>query len=221
MKRKELLLGAALSAIAGPAARAASLGAPAQTIMLIRHAEKPLRAGAAPFGITAGGTQDEHALIVDGWSRAGALVELFAPERTPLRRGLSRPARIFATRPGSANESLRPQETVTPLAVRLRMHVDLSYAFGEEEKLAKGLLAAPGVSLAAWQHQHIFLITQKLGLSHLGVPPVWPGNRFDMVYVFSKGAGGSWRFEQVPQLLLAGDVATPFKLRGEQSGTPD
>ncbi len=81
------------------------------------------------------------------------------------------------------------------------------------------MLATPGTSLAAWQHQHIKLITQRLGLAHLGVPSKWPGNRFDMVFVFSRH-GGTWSFAQIPQLLLAGDIAASFSPTAE-AGSDD
>ena len=136
-----------------------------------------------------------------------------------MRAGISRPTSVFATRPSSANESLRPLETVTPLAQRLRLSVTQTFAFGEETALAAGLLATPGVSLTAWQHQHIPLITQKLGLAHLGAPTIWPGERFDMVFVFTRHRG-VWSFAQVPQLVLAGDVATPFP-HAADPGTDD
>lgn len=191
---------------------------PVQRIMLIRHAEKPTSAG-APYGITAQGIRDDHALIVDGWTRAGALVELFAPSDGRMRLGLSRPAHVFATLPGKANESLRPMQTVTPLAQRLGMRVDTAFAFGEERQLAKHLLKTPGVMLTAWQHQHIPLIVRELGFEHLGVPAIWPGDRFDMVFVFTRTAS-TWTFAQIPQLLLAGDRATPFT-NASNSGSDD
>jgi hypothetical protein len=43
-----------------------------------------------------------------------------------------------------------------------------------------------------------------------GVPPVWPGHRFDLVWVFDLQADGIWSFAQAPQLLLPGDSAQPI-----------
>ena len=43
------------------------------------------------------------------------------------------------------------------------------------------------------------------------VPQTWPGDRFDLVWVFDWNAGAeSYTFTQVPQLLLAGDSPDPI-----------
>ena len=223
MNRRDLLAAVGATGALFAVPTLAGAAQPSQVIMLVRHAEKPTSATAPPYGVTFDGVRDPHALVVDGWNRAGALVELFAPAGTPMRAGLTRPTAIFATRPSSANESLRPLQTLTPLAQRLQISVTQTYAFGEEAALAAGLLATPGVSLTAWQHQHIPLITQKLGFADLGVPTHWPSHRFDMVFVFTR-TGRTWSFAQVPQLVLAGDVATPLRHGGASasaSGTPD
>jgi hypothetical protein len=43
-----------------------------------------------------------------------------------------------------------------------------------------------------------------------GIPPVWPGHRFDLVWVFDLNADGTWSFVQAPQLLLPGDSGNPI-----------
>ena len=41
------------------------------------------------------------------------------------------------------------------------------------------------------------------------VPQIWPGDRFDLVWVFTlTTATGTYAFAQVPQLLLSGDQVT-------------
>jgi hypothetical protein len=87
-----------------------------QVIMIIRHAEKPLR-GHAARGISRSGRPDKRSLTVDGWQRAGARIDLFAPARGLPPDGLRRPAAIY----GSAavqGRSKRAIETVKPLADR-------------------------------------------------------------------------------------------------------
>ena len=46
------------------------------TMLIIRHAEKPLRDWPGP-GLTAAGDQDDKSLVIRGWQRAGAWTALF------------------------------------------------------------------------------------------------------------------------------------------------
>jgi hypothetical protein len=195
------VLRATSAAGAPPGAVGASGGA--NTIMLIRHAEKPAASG-PPFGIDSNGNQDPESLAVQGWQRAGALVELFDPKVGKLRLGIARPTSLFASNPGS-HGSKRPLETITPLAQRLKMKVNTPVKDSKTHDIAKILVATPGSPLAAWQHQDIPSIAQAIKNVHPTPPKHWPGNRFDIVWVFTRQRDGSWKFTQVPQLLLAGD----------------
>jgi hypothetical protein len=82
-------------------------------------------------------------------------------------------------------------------------------------------LDCDGVVLIAWQHQDIALTTRtgdpgisqeilaQTGTSRtLGVPTTWPGNRYDLVFVFARPSGGDaiTAFTLFPQQLLAGDL---------------
>jgi hypothetical protein len=175
----------------------------ASVIMLIRHAEKPTGKG-SPHGVDANGNHDKESLTVLGWQRAGALVELFDPAVGKLRAGLTRPTALFASNPGS-HGSKRPLETITPLAQRLKMTVSTPVKDSETKEIAGILAATPGVPLCAWQHQDIPSIAGHLKHVHPKSPSKWPGDRFDIVWVFTRKHDGTWKFTQVPQLLLAGD----------------
>jgi hypothetical protein len=65
-----------------------------------------------------------------------------------------------------------------------------------------------GPTLLAWEHKGIADIVAHLGKVDPAPPGDWPGNRFDLVWVFTANGSG-WRFQQVPQLLLAGDSPDP------------
>lgn len=178
-----------------------------QSIMIIRHAEKPLP-GHAARGITRTGRPDKRSLTVDGWQRAGALIDLFAPARGRPPAGLHRPAAVY----GSAavhGRSKRAIETVKPLADRLGVPVVDRYAPGDEAKLAAELSARPGASLVSWHHKSISKIIEHLGPVTPAPPAQWPEDRYDMVWTLTRDGDG-WRFEQVPQLLLAGDQPEPI-----------
>ena len=109
-------------------------------IMIIRHAEKPETP--PPAGITANGATDEHSLIVRGWQRAGALVSFFTHPSTP---GIGVPTYVYAAKFDAADDdnghSMRPIETVTPLAEKLAMSdpsfsLNVNFAVGQESALA-------------------------------------------------------------------------------------
>jgi hypothetical protein len=177
------------------------------TIMLIRHGEKPPHSG-RPHGVTPEGTHDGHSLTVEGWVRAGALMELFAPSRCAPTAPVRRPDRIYAASP-HGGQSKRSVQTVMPLAIRLGLDVISRFAEGEEKALAHELGGQPGVALVAWHHQHMPTLLRHLGPVAPAPPEHWPDDRFDMVWVVTRD-GGQWRFEQVAQLLLPGDLDLPI-----------
>jgi hypothetical protein len=180
---------------------------PATRIMLIRHAEKP---DDKDGGVDQKGEPDKHDLIVRGWQRAGALVQFFANPRDP-NLPIKRPATIFATEPNSGSESNRPLHTVTPLAKFLNLNIDSRIAEGSEDALVQAAVAANGVVLIAWHHEKIPAIA-NLVLQNKSAPQKWPGDRFDVVWIFTREAPTApWKFAQAPQLLLAGDSPNVIK----------
>jgi broad specificity phosphatase PhoE len=177
-------------------------------IILIRHAEKPLHTTGSPHGVNQQGQQDPHSLTVTGWIRAGALVGLFAPSHGEPRAELRRPDTIY----GSAHaggQSRRSVQTVSPLAARLGLVVITRFAAGQERDLAREIRGRPGVTLVAWHHEAIHEIPHNLGRVEPTPPGHWPHDRFDMIWTFTPDQDG-WRFAQVPQLLLPGDLAYPI-----------
>jgi hypothetical protein len=182
----------------------------AQKIMVIRHGEKP-QGALPPYGVTADGEQDAESLLVAGWTRAGALTVLFAPARGPLQSpGLAVPQYLFAATDEAGNKSQRPVETVSILAQKLTLVTNTTYTVGQESQLADAAMACDGVVLVGWEHKHIPLVANAI-LGNTTAPQSWPGERFDMVWVFDLDAGSSkYSFSQVPQLLLAGDQPNPI-----------
>ena len=188
----------AQSAALPPAASTGTL------VMIIRHAEKP--AGSTQ-GVDVNGNPDPHSLTVRGWTRAGALVQLFAPGAGAVRPGLARPTAVYAAG-GSGGEGQRPRETVTPLAARLGPEVNTGYSKGAEVALAKECAGLAGPTLISWQHEEIPAIVAAFGQVTPAPPTSWPDERFDLVWVLAPKSGG-WSFTQVPQLLLDGDSDQP------------
>jgi len=184
----------------------------APKIMLIRHAEKP-NGGIA--GVNESGEPNARHLTVRGWQRAGALARLFAPAERPVQHALlATPEHIFASAAaddpaGGNSRSHRSQETVIPLAELLGIEVNLSFRKGQEKALAKAAQACAGPVLIAWQHENIATIVDSI-LGE-GFAPLWPSERFDMIFVLSlKPSDDRYSFAQVPQRVLAGDSPHPI-----------
>ncbi len=187
------------------------------TILIIRHAEKPDADGDG--GVDATGTPDPRSLTPRGWQRAGAWTELFAPSLgTP--QALPRPTAMFASAPsghadmaarGGGSKSRRPLETVSPLAAKLGIEIDLRFAKGEEADLAEAISAIEGVVLVCWQHEDIAAIANALTPRPQGVPQHWPGDCFNVVFKFARPDDASpWNFQQIVPVMLDGDKAEPI-----------
>jgi len=184
---------------------------PTNKIMVIRHAEKPSDDGTI-LGVTAAGKDDKHELVVRGWQRSGALARFFAPRDDKfVDPRLAQPRTIFASAVKGDNKSLRPQHTVLELATLLNFKLDLDYTKGEEAALVKASIAADGPVLIGWEHEAIPDIGNLILGNKTVCPQKWPGDRFDLVWVFDRaGATDAFSFAQVPQLLLAGDSDKPI-----------
>jgi hypothetical protein len=190
-------------------------------IMIIRHAEKPPKNN-NPAGVLLDGTQDPEALIVQGWQRAGALAAMFDPARLLQSSELVAPQTIIAAWTSDTKGSQRPDETISPLALKLGL-TPKTFPKGDSSAAVGAALAATGPVLISWQHGLIPTIATTIAkLSGLKVkptppspwpPPKWPGTRFDLVWVFDLVTSAQvpiWKFTQVPQLLLSGDLPTPI-----------
>jgi len=184
----------------------------AAKIMMIRHAEKPLDSP-PPHGVNSAGDHDKESLIVPGWQRAGALVVLFAPANGSFQNPhIATPQHVYASKVGHDSQSERPQETITPLVNKLGSGVSTNFDFkkGQEPSVAASALACQGIVLICWEHQSIPAIVSHLPISPNNkrpVPSEWPDNRYDVVWIFDlDSSADGYLFNQVPQLLLAGDV---------------
>jgi hypothetical protein len=171
-------------------------------VMIIRHAEKPLTPD-VPHGVSIDGLADRDSLTPRGWQRAGALVGFFSGERKGVLRT---PTHLFASRVVPESGSRRSFETLQPLSERLGLSIDTRFAKNELAELAAAVRATTGVVLVAWEHHLIPALANILVGDTSSAPQVWPDDCFDMVWVIDPGVGGATgSFQQVPELLLAGD----------------
>jgi hypothetical protein len=186
----------------------------AQTILIIRHGEKPEPGG--DNGVDSTGAADPKSLTPRGWQRAGAWAELFVPALGQTA-ALPVPAALFASAPAShadikagagGSKSRRPLETITPLAAKLDQQVDLGFSKGDESGLAAALVASAGVVLVCWQHEDIIAIVNAVAPGAAGVPAAWPGTCFNVVFRLDRPDPATpWVFSQIAPTLLDGDQA--------------
>jgi hypothetical protein len=90
-----------------------------------------------------------------------------------------------------------------------REKLRLDFSEGEEQQLVTAVTAVDGVTLISRHHEAIPAIKDLLLGDH-SPPRKWDKEPFDLVWVFTRTAA-SWRFEQVPQLLLAGDKSNAIE----------
>jgi broad specificity phosphatase PhoE len=186
---------------------------PPTKLMLVRHGEKQPDAGPPPYGVDADGNADKHSLSVRGWQRAGALVPFFKQRLSP---NVDVPDAIYASKVGAVvlmedghdvSKSLRPQQTVTPLAdaLGLASGVQAPFAVSEEAQLVEHLRQhEDGIVLVAWEHHHIPNIATAFNPA---APTTWDGARFDLVWILTRLPDGTYDFAAVAQSLLARDGA--------------
>ena len=172
-------------------------------ILLIRHAEKPIPQRVQ--GVRRRGKLDEHSLSVRGWQRAGALIRFF---QHPYADGIRVPTHLVSERfdRSAPDDSRRTRQTLTPLSQAMGLPIEAHLMKTQVHQAAKFCHALDGVVLIAWSHECVPALARAIA-PKAEVPPAWPGERFDVVWVFEPARGG-WHLRQVPQQLLAGDEAT-------------
>ena len=187
---------------------------PTSKIMVIRHAEKPNGA----TGVMPDGSTSPEALTPTGWQRAGALVGLFAPPSGHFADPrLASPQAIYAAGVAHHSNSLRPQQTVAPLAAKLGLRVNMDHPKGDEAALVQAATTVGGIALISWEHEAIPAIAALVLDGNQGIPQHWPDDRFDLVLVFDRPDGqGAWSFAQVPQRLLAGNRTDLVSVAGHE-----
>lgn len=125
--------------------------------------------------------------------------------------------------------SQRPYQTISALAAKMQIPAsNLVTSFPKNnyaEMVTAVLSLQANTVLISWQHQDILpakpgadsiiseLLKQTNTTANLNIPAgPWPSSRYDMVLILERpsGTGPFTSFVQVPQLLLAGDSASPF-----------
>ena len=190
---KTTYLAAAMVALLGVATFLATISkaSPAQVI-LIRHGEKP---------------EEGNELNARGRQRAQALVNYFKSNPAVTRYGT--PVAIYAMGQHGPSGSMRPIQTVTPLAQSLGLNLLTSYTKNEVTDLAEEILGNHDYDgkmvLICWEHKMIPAIVQALGYANT---PEFP-DTYDRTWVLSFVHGEADSLQILPQALLSGDEGAP------------
>ena len=140
------------------------------------------------------------------------MIALFAPPNGLFDLSLARPQFLYASKPLRSKGSRRPLQTITPLSEKLGIEINSEFPRYDFEKMLEEIYLCKGVVLISWQREYIPNIARKIMDDSKIVPAEWPEDRFDMLWVFDLDrASGRYKFKQVPQRLLGGDLITPIK----------
>jgi hypothetical protein len=156
---------------------------PVETIVLIRHGEKP--------------DEGLGQLNCQGLNRALALPTVIA-------KTFGRPGAIFAPNPsqqkddyGASYDYVRPLATIEPTAIFFRLPVNASFGFSDIDGV-RAAIEQPdyrnAVVLVAWEHTSIEVIARALLAAHGGDPalvPKWHKDDFDSIYVVTLSGTGN------------------------------
>jgi hypothetical protein len=163
--------------LAGCAPPASALPTEHETIIFLRHGEKP------PAGLGQ--------IDCQGLNRALALPPVLA-------KRYGTPAAIFAPDPaqtvqdrGITYDYIRPLATIEPTAIRLGLPLNASFGVRDTTALEHELLAPSyqnSTIFVAWEHRIIVTLARDL-LTQAGADPAavpdWPSNDFDSLYVIA------------------------------------
>ncbi len=168
-----------------------AFAAPAQ-IIVIRHGEKP---------------DTGNDLDPQGQQRAQALVGFF--ENTPAVTQYGTPEAIYAMAPSDDDGSLRPIQTVTPLAQNLGKTLNTAFNKKQGADMIQDVLKKfkGGMVLVCWEHKAIPGLAQDLGYD--AAPAKWKGKDFYSVWIFNldTATGKVTSFSTMSEHVLPGDPA--------------
>ena len=147
-------------------------------------------------------SQDEYLTIVAQWllalgapanapeqARAEALVKFFTRDEHATRRGL--PQVLLACHPSHKGHTLRPRETLLPLAHHLKLEVQTPFESKDYAQLAHALLHDPAYRgkavVVCWVHDSMPAFAAALGVTP--EPPKWKDSDYDSAYVITLPEG--------------------------------
>ncbi|RNJ41804.1 hypothetical protein B5V01_21685 [Mesorhizobium erdmanii] len=78
---------------------------------------------------------------------------------------------------------------------------------GQEEAAGQAIMSKPSPVLVSWQHESIpSLAAAVVGRPDI-TPATWPDLDYDSIWLLERDTQNTWRFLQLSQRLLDGDLA--------------
>lgn len=164
-----------LALSAAPADAVAATAGNTETIVFVRHGEKP--------------AQGYGQLDCQGLNRALALPAVIAAK-------FGKPDLIYAPDPGQQkNDSgrpyyyIRPLATIEPTAIQFQMPVQTPYGFAQIDQLGTALVNPSNrnkLIVVAWEHKLIVKLVRQMLANHGGNAadvPKWQSDDFDSIYI--------------------------------------
>lgn len=162
-------------------------------IILLRHAEK---------------LDQTNTLNIRGQIRAAALAPYLDETESLLTFGP--PVAIYAMGAPTGESSLRAIQTVTPLAERLKLTVNETFAPDNFKKMVEDIKKNPAYHgkniVICWEHNNLAEIARAFGA--LLSPSRWNSDVYDRLWVITFSSSGKATLQNLPQRLLFGDSAT-------------
>lgn len=162
-----------------------------KNVIIIRHAEK---------------IPGENHLDLKGFERAAALAYYFSGNPIYNNPPITH---IFAAGLQSADSSLRPIQTCTPIANHYKLPIVIDFTEKDNQGIAKEILTNSlydqKTVLICWSHGEIASLVKALG----GDDPGWWGpNIFDQVYFMTFQQKSKPKLQKILQKLMYGDRTT-------------
>jgi hypothetical protein len=170
-----LTLSAASAATAVATAAPAVTGGNIETLVFVRHGEKP--------------AQGYGQLDCQGLNRALALPAVIAAK-------FGKPDAIYAPDPGQQKDDgghpyyyVRPLATIEPTAIQFQMPVQTPYGFAQIDQLGNALVDPANrgkLIVIAWEHKLIEKLLRQMLSAHGGRAadvPKWQSDDFDSIYI--------------------------------------
>lgn len=185
-----------------------NLDAVPKTVFIVRHGEKTTKKESLHFEQWY--FKDSKPLSVRGWERAYALAAFFGMESDIIKKYGPIHA-LFAPKPDAYYKSVRPIQTITPLANLLHKDINYNFALDKDqipalaEHITNNKALDNKVVLIAYEHHHIPALLDAFKVKkHL---KKWPNDVFDWVVIleFDTKTEECVKYSIQPQQLLYGD----------------